>query len=352
MTRRVAKDDAEKDVKVLIFKGMRRYLAQRYLAGAAASLLLLSAATANAAPLKVEVEDAADHHLALQGAFKGGLSNSWEWLLGSKRSSKNIVGINAHGLLAAHRLTGLQSHERSALKAAKALVAAYDGGWRNRRPHTQDIEFLAAAGYVIDAAKWFRVLTSRWTASSYVDYVIRRRGGYRSLAGWDIASAVRAAVAVGEVNYARALLDRVITRRASWDVASNGNSRMLSRASLLWALASYKSRSSLDTRQQRFASALLRSVMAAQTSRGAWLSGDGKSLSTQTTAYAVLGLAGWPTGQRSAKAGKRWLVSTASTDRKFVAGGRIWASHYKLDGKPTQRYISEIQSEVLQALAR
>ncbi|MCC6748669.1 MAG: hypothetical protein IT371_13495 [Deltaproteobacteria bacterium] len=309
--------------------------------------------TSGAAPLAVEVEDAADHHVAAQGRYRGGLKDSWEWQLGTRRSAPNITGVSAHGLLAAHRITRLKEHEDSALRAADALVAAYDAGWKGNRPYTQDLEFLVAAGYVVDAARWFRVLSQNYTPAGYVDHLIRHRGGQGlvNMAGWDAASAIRAAVAVGDVAYARGMLERVVERRGAWDLYGAGDAQRLSHASLLWAIAVFKGRSRLSPEVEQFTQASLRALVGSQSPAGAWETELGGRLCTQTTAYAVLGLAGHAQGRGAAARGRRWLLHVAEKDQRYFVGGRIWAATYRRDGRPMGPYVSEIQSEVLQALA-
>jgi hypothetical protein len=323
---------------------------------AAALALLTLPAGAQAAPLAVDVEDAADHQVSAQGTYKGGLANSWEWRFGSKRSSENITGVVASGMLAAHKLTKLSEHQNSALRAAKALIARYDTRWKQRRPHTQDIEFLAQAGYVIDAGRWFSVLQRRWRAAAYVDYVLSARAAAKSasIVGWDIASALRASIAVGQLGYARGLLTRVIERRRAWDVAKDRQQAgVLSAASLLWALADYKRFSRLTADQRRFAESLQRRVLAAQGKKGGFTTPDGSEYSTQTSAYAVIGLARWggSKAKRAAARGRTWLRGVAVTDKQYYLGGRMWAAHYTLQNRPSKRYLSEVQSEVLTALA-
>jgi len=316
-----------------------------------ASLFIFS--TVDAAPLKVDVEDAADHQVAAQGHYSGGLSHSWEWRFGSKRSAKNITGIVASGLLAAHRLSGLTEHQASALEAAKSLIVAYDRGWKARRPHTQDIEFLAAAGYVVDAGRWFGVLRRRWRPAAYVDHVIaaRKRARAGSLAGWDIASAMRAALAVGQVPYAQGLLSRLVAMREAWDVPKDAmQAQVLSAASILWALGDLRPWCRLNPKEHRFADAMLRRVLAAQGPQGGFLTRDGDAYSTQTSAYAILALRRWG-HKREALRARHWLRRTAVSDKLFFVGGRMWASHYSLAGRPSQDFLSEVQSEVLMALA-
>lgn len=314
--------------------------------------LSLAAPTVRAAPpVAVDVEDAADHHVSAQGTYRGGLQHSWEARLGSGRSASNITGITAHGLLAAHRVTGLQMHQQSALKAAKSLIKMWDGRWRSRRPYTQDVEFLAAAGFIIDAARWFDLTRNRWSPHAYVDHVMTGRKRIPSVVGWDIGSAIRAAVAVGQLDYARGLLREVLRRRGEWDVTGKGNGQHLSRGSLLWAMAGMKTRGALTREQQRVAAGMARDLMAAQQSSGGWLDGSGKVFCTQTTAYAVLGLARWSQGKQAAARGRTWLQRVALADQKFFQGGRIWATTYKKSGQPENRFNSEIQSEAMMALA-
>jgi hypothetical protein len=312
------------------------------------------ATSAYAAPAKVDIEDGADHQIAAQGTYKGGLANSWEWQFGTKRSGTNITGIVASGMIAAYRVTGLKAHEKGALKAAKSLIKAYDGGWRNKRPHTQDIEFLVAAGYVIDAAKWFHVLEQRFGSTGYVDYVLgaRQRGKSASLLGWDIASAMRAAMAVGKINVAREMLQRLIQQRRAWDGnKDSAQATTLSAASLLWALGQYRSWRQLDSNEARFAASMLRRVIAKQSANGAYRCEGDTSFCTQATAYAAIGLNYWKSGKRASKRARRWLQSVGKRDRQFFEGGRIWASYYSASGKPGKRYHSEIQAEVMMALA-
>jgi hypothetical protein len=316
------------------------------------AILVLFPASAVAGPLKVEAEDAADHHVSAQGKYRGGLPNSWEWKLGSRRSGKNITGITAHGLLAVHRLTGLDEHQKAALRAARSLIRAYDRGWNKRRPYSQDIEFLAAAGYIIDAGRWFGITTGRYPAHVYADMVIgaRTRGRIPQVAGWDLSSAIRAAAAVGRTDYAKALLSETLRRRGEWDKPGVGQD--LARGSLLWALAELRGRGVLTAAQSKLAQDLAVELAARQQKNGAWLERKGaKIYCTQTTAYAILGLSRWSTGKRAAARGRRWLTRSALTDKRFFQGGRIWATTYLRSGQPENNFNSEIQSEAMMALA-
>jgi hypothetical protein len=303
--------------------------------------------------LTVEAEDAGDHHVSAQGHYRGGLPDSWEWELGSGKSGNNITGIAAQGLLAIHRLTGLGEHEDAAVRAGRSLLKAYDQGWKKRRPYSQDIEFLAAVGFIVDAGRWFQVTTGRYPAPTYADMVIegRKRARIPQIAGWDLASAVRAAVAVGQVDYARALLAEVVRRRAEWDQAGVGQD--LARGSLLWAMAEMRQRAGLTAGQQRLAASLAADLAAAQQPSGAWLERPGaRVICTQTTAYAILGLSRWARGKQAAARGRAWLTRSALTDKRYFQGGRMWATTYlNRSGQPENNFNSEIQSEAMMALA-
>jgi hypothetical protein len=318
----------------------------------AAGVALLIAQPAGATPLKIEAEDAADHHIAAQGTYANGLAGSWEYQFGSGRSAPNITGIAAHGLLAAYKLSGEQAHRQSAERAAKGLIAAYDRGWSGRRPYTQDVEFLAAVGFIIDAGRWFKVTTARYTPDAYVDYVLtgRQKQKRAALAGWDVASAIRAALAVGQVDYARGLLKALLTRRHAWD-RPGALGQDLARGSLVWALGEMRVRAGLTPEQQRLGRTLVRDLVTRQQHTGGWLEAPGGVFCTQTTAYAILGLSRWSDGKAAAERGRQWLVGAAVTDKKFFYGGRIWATTYTKDGRPEPNFTSAIQSEAMMALA-
>lgn len=316
-------------------------------------LVLGIASPAWGQPTPTDIEDAADHHVSAQGNYRAGLPNSWEYRLGSGSSGPNITGIAAHGLLAAYKLTHLKEHRDAGLRAARSLISAYDRGWKDRRPYTQDIEFLAAAGFVIDAGRWFRVTRGRYTPLSYLEMVTEGRRAQKlpSLVGWDIASAIRASLAVGQHEYARGLIAEILRHRNEWDRAGQGPGQWLARGSLLWALAEARDRAGLTPEQTEVAESLVREVVVSQRADGGWQENRKGKLCTQTTAYSVLGLNGWGAGRQAAAAGRDWLRRVGRTDAKFFVGGRIWATNYELDGRPGNDYNGVIQSEAMMALA-
>jgi hypothetical protein len=48
--------------------------------------------------------------------------------MGSNKSAKNIAGISALGLIAAHKLSGQRAYEQSGLLAAQSLRKAFEQG--------------------------------------------------------------------------------------------------------------------------------------------------------------------------------------------------------------------------------
>lgn len=290
--------------------------------------------------------DAADHHVSAQGNYKRGSKSSWEWKMGSRVSAPNQSGINASGLLAVHRLSKEKAHLDSALKAASVLIKKYKSVWKNKRPYTQDIEFLANAGHIFDAISLFKRLKRQYRASEYVKHVLANRKN--AIGGWDIASAIRAAVICGDAPYANELLNQLIAQQSDWDKYDRKGSQYLAAGSLLWAISKLKMENRLTQHQTSFYRMLKRRIDRQIAKDGALKNPNG-FVSTQTMAYALIAyvnLGDKPTATRIAN----WINRHALTDKKFFWGGKIWSSHY-LNDKASKSYYGEVQSEVLMALA-
>lgn len=233
------------------------------------------------------LEQGADRMVSLQGTY-GGVPNIWEWIIGSGISGNNILGISATGLVAAYEKTKDRRYLAAAIAAGNTLVARYNaaivGGvtWDDR-PYSQDVEFLAWLSresknpvYGDVAVKWHSIIPAYKTAAENVNRYISRG----SLAGWDLASQIRAALAVGQKDYAKAVAAELIRRSADWVGNTNpyGDLTILSYASLLWALDQVGDNQEVIS---QYRSALL----TTQETDGSW---DGGAY--QTTAYAILGL--------------------------------------------------------------
>jgi hypothetical protein len=290
----------------------------------------------------------ADRQLSLQGTY-GGITNTWEWVIGYG-TGPNVQGISARGLLEAYEKTGDHRYLDGAILAGNTLIERYGaaiatfGVTYDARPWSTDVEFLAALGkttkhhvYTDVAKNWYSIIPDNKTAAELVDrYLAARRA---SMAGWDLASQIRAAMVVGEKDYAKAVAVELIRRSSEWvnvlyapGTSNEWDYTPLSYASLLWALDQLDE-DEFESVIKQYRSALL----ALQAADGSWDGGD-----YQCTAYAILGL--------SAVKGKGSKEVLASAGRFLIssqAGNGGWPYVY---GTASYEY-GEVNSEVLMALA-
>ncbi|GEM_PF-4441975 len=297
----------------------------------------------------------ADLHLSREGTYQNGdptgnsygppavpsITNSWEWVIGSGKTYWNMPGISATGLLAAYEKTKDTRYLVGAKLTGNTLVEKYNtivtndpnGAQWQDRPFSQDIEFLARlsqdtgdATYKNVAAAWYGIVIDTKTAVETADRYIDAR---KSMAGWDLASQIRAAVAAGQVDYARGIVARLIERRAAWEHVKLGNWDYTndSYASLLWALRVLD-----DDSFSSYSAEIRAALLASQASDGSW---DGGSY--QTTAYAILGLELPRNPASSQVIDKAW---TFLRDNQNPAGDWSYAS----------TTYSEDNAEVLMAL--
>jgi hypothetical protein len=165
---------------------------------------------------------------------------------------------------------------------------------------------------------------SQYTGAGLADYYINLR---KSMSGWDLGSQIRAALAVGEVDYANAIVARIIERRAAWEGVPYGtyDYTMSSYTSLLWSLAELN-----NSDFNGFKGEIRDIVINAQGVDGSWDYGD-----YQTTAYAILGLIA--DGGASGPQAKTWAFFR---DTRTAEAGWSYPPEY-----------GEINSEVIMALA-
>lgn len=299
-----------------------------------------------------------DLHLSRQGTYSNAcdgwygppnvaeINNTWEWVINSGLTCWNVGGISAMGLLAAYERTRNNDYLNAALLTGDTLVQKYstiaiddpEGAEWEDRPFSQDIEFLVRlsrdsgdSSYVQIAAAWYSIITNNKTAVETADRYIDNR---LSLAGWDLASQIRAAVAAGKRDYARGMAYRLLERRSDWEGVSYGvyNYTMISYASLLWAFHQIGgSGPDVPAAIREFRGL----VLEAQQYDGSWDDGD-----YQTVAYAILGLDAVQGNVRKALGGAfAFLRDTQSGD-----GGWLYVD--------TESEYGEVNSEVLMALAR
>ncbi len=326
-------------------------LALLVLATASAFLAFADKPGGNRESLNNVLVKGADLHLSRQGKYGnacGGsygpppvisIDNTWEWIIASGWTCWNVGGISATGLLAAYERTGDTNYLYAAILTGDTLMWKYKtiaiddpAEWEDR-PFSQDIEFLVRLSqdshdpsYANIAAEWYSIITDNKTAVENADRYVDAR---KSLAGWDLASHIRAAVAVGERRYAREMAQRLLDRRSDWENVIYGgyDYTMSSYTSLLWAfheLGGYGRDIAATIRE------FLRLVLDAQESDGSWESGD-----YQLVSYAILGLDAVQGNVRTAL-GKAFAFLR---DTQTVNGG--WSY-------PPE--VGEVNSEVLMAL--
>lgn len=302
----------------------------------------------------------ADLHLARQGTYLnacGGqygppdvdeIENTWEWKIGSESTCWNVGGISATGLLAAYERTRNPDYLEGAIAQGDTLMEKYntivtddpEGAEWEDRPFSQDIEFLVRLSldsrdwsYARLARNWYKIVTDNKTAEETADRYIEARF---SLAGWDLASQIRAALAVGEWRYARGMAKRLLERRADWEGVELGgwDYTMSSYASLLWAFDELR----FGLRDVHAAKREFRDlVLEAQELDGSWENGD-----YQITAYAILGLDAFEVRRRGRRGEIPKALGMAFTflrDTQTEEGGWIYPPE-----------IGEVNSEVLMAV--
>lgn len=274
---------------------------------------------------------AADHHLDLQGTY-GTYDNWWEWIVGNNSGSRNQGGIGATGLLAAWEKTSNPDYLYGAILASDTLVALYNAAPENRT-YSQDIEFLVRLSqdsgdedYSTVAQEWYDNTMSAFSVEALADYYI---DGRKSLSGWDLASHIRAALAVGQVDYAAGIAARLIERRADWEGVLLGgwDYTMSSYASLLWAFAELS-----DNSFNGYVGDIRDALVEAQASDGSWDDGD-----HQSTAYAILGLDADGTARGAQAKAWAFLRDTQDDTGGWTAS---WGDEY-----------SEVNAEVIMALS-
>lgn len=194
---------------------------------------------------------------------------------------------------------------------------------------SQDIEFLVRLSqdsgddsYATVAQLWYGNTRGAYDAVELVDYYIVTRG---FLAAWDLASQIRAAVAVGETDYAAAIASSLFDSDFDWEDPWLGG---WDYGSLLWALRDLGDNSFRSNVEE------MRDILLdTQQTVGSW------DWDYQSTAYAVLGLARPRTPVLAQVVSDAWVFLR---DEQTDAGG--WGRSYSPE-------IGEVNSEVLMALA-
>jgi len=245
----------------------------------------------------------------------------WAWdvtLFGSDEPAANTGGVIANALLDSYRRRPHPSTLVTLIQYGEHLERAPSS--ERELAYKADIEFLARAGRLgllphgeSAAAERFAHLRAR-SPSGTSEYrrIATGRGELAAIVGYDVALAIRAALAVNERTYGIELAEAYLAAEPLGQRGGRDPFAVLSTAALTLALAR------LDEPRLDAALATGRQLLVAwQRPNGAWAENN-----SQTTAYALMALAGakGTTPERLAlERGRAWLASTQLSRGAFPA---------------------------------
>lgn len=267
----------------------------------------------------------------------------WGWDIDASRSSMNIGGVVAEALLQGYEHTGESTFLKGALRYGRGLVERYDDA-PDTLPYKPDVAFLvrlsAVSGQDIfaDVARRWFALVMRRSPSGSLEYrrIAQGRHAAPDLVGYDVALAIRAALAVGETVYARALADAAVVFRDRWLRKPDSTFGLISRSALVRAMREIDALAYAGT-----IAPWVQEILAEQHPNGSWRHNE-----TQSTAYALLALSGSdrPEVRAAATRAVRWLAGSLLTRAR-------WATFN--DGLP-EPFVGEVltvvQAEALSAV--
>jgi hypothetical protein len=271
----------------------------------------------------------------------------WSWVVGAGNNSANVAGLAALALLDAHDTSGREGYLKTATRYAVGLMnrlVEYSG---ENLPYKADIEFLSRLadvtkndGYRAAARKMFDFIRAKSeNGGEEVTRIAHGRKRAIRLLGFDVALAIRAALAVGEKRYAFELADAVVHRMPAWYRRSKDpRYSLVSGAALAGALQI------LDAGNYRKLIHRFRSdLMRYQQQNGSFLINE-----TQPSAYAVMALmdSNLSRQRRAAKRGVGWLKSTMLKKGAFASYNDYMPEPF------VGQVISEVHAEALSALSR
>lgn len=218
-------------------------------------------AHAGSTPIQDALELGSDYLVSIQSTYPGSIRinpgppgavanvqaipNVWEFDIGAGFAYFNTWGASARGVLAAAVLTNSRPQLASALRYANDLVADFNDSGNfarsDTRPMAVDLELLGILGagprrscdglrgphlptpvrgpYAATAAAWH---LNNLPGAAEADRIINGRvaQGNGDLAGWDVALAIRGALAAGDTPWACAAAEQVVARRGDWEGSS------------------------------------------------------------------------------------------------------------------------------------
>lgn len=269
--------------------------------------------------------------------------NGWEWRRGDRTAASNITGVVASAILDAYQASGDEALLDHALLYGMTLLNDFRQFRSLTIPYRADIAFLARLSdftgdpsYRDAAAAWFGNLGR--ISPTGADEVRRtfslRSGSERSLAGFDVAFGIHAAIGVGDVAYATQLADAIWTRRAEWMASRRVRDThdITSRASLLQALRA------LDgDRYGDAIDSLTADLIRLQSPDGSWAG------ATQATAYSLSALSGdgpTPASRRAAA----WLARTLGPDGAWPENSQDPSRNVEAQAEALSAYVAFLQA--------
>jgi hypothetical protein len=267
----------------------------------------------------------------------------WPWMRGGATPEANLGGVIGLSLLQAYRNEPSSAAWVTLIQYADHLRTLYASD--DRLPYKADIELfveLDDAGLVADGREQARALFERVRSISPTgrhEYlrIARGRAPIPEIIGYDVALAIRAALAVGELHYAHELADAAIAAGHLELRDASDSFQITSVGALLHALGRLARPGDLELRERAAVD-----LVQAQGSNGSWAGND-----TQATAYAVVGLTVTPSVAPAATAagtGRRWLLAHQLEDG-------AWPSYH--DGLPAPfvgPVVPLVEAEVLAAV--
>ncbi len=269
-------------------------------------------------------------------------SVGWTWVAGEGKTAPNMAGLVSLALLDAYEVSKKPIHLRAAQRYADGLLVDPLPG----PPYKSAVELMVRLyGYLDDpeyriaAIDMFeRIQTFSSNGAAEVARIERGRGNHPALLGYDVAMAIRAALAVDERGYAFELADSVIAESGSWYRPSDDPVfTLVSTAALVSALEV------LDrARYQKTIKRFRADLAAAQGKSGSWCNNK-----TQPSVHAVLALMYSPIAseRRAARNGIGWLKST------LLRPGSLASFNDHMPEPFVGRVFSGVHAEALTALS-
>ena len=267
----------------------------------------------------------------------------WNWTNGHKSPHANIGGPIALALLQSHHQDPQPSVWITLSQYTLHLKKIYID--KNIIPFRADIEYLALFGQHFNdksAAKLGRDFFARVRARTpngqdEFKRIVDARTKTPELVGYEVSIGVRAARALGEIDYAEQLVDATLASETIKIDDNNNSYQVLSAGAFLYAITLLQNK-----KYNSVIAKLSKKLERLQRHNGAWAFND-----TQATAYALLGLTGakeYLKNNTSRQKAWAWLMQSQLKNGD-------WAIYH--DGLP-EPFVGQrntlVQAETLQAI--